>query len=41
MKKQSKNRAIAIFEGKKIRCHWDGEKELAETEREIVKRRWQ
>lgn len=28
MKKQSKNKAIAIFEGKKIRRYWDGEKEL-------------
>jgi hypothetical protein len=28
MKKQSKNKAIAIFEGKKIRRHWDEEKEL-------------
>ena len=28
MKKQSKNKAIAIFEGRKIRRHWDGEKEL-------------
>lgn len=28
MKKQSKNKAIAIFEGKQIRRHWDEEKEL-------------
>lgn len=28
MKKQSKNKAIAIFEGKQIRRQWDGEKEL-------------
>jgi len=28
MKKQAKNKAIAIFEGKQIRRHWDGEKEL-------------
>ncbi|MDO8490258.1 MAG: BRO family protein [bacterium] len=28
MKKQSKNKAIAIFEGKFIRRHWDDEKEL-------------
>jgi hypothetical protein len=27
MKKQSKNKAIAIFEGKQIRRHWDEEKE--------------
>jgi hypothetical protein len=28
MKKQSKNKAIAIFEGNQIRRHWDEEKEL-------------
>ena len=28
MKKQSKDKAIAIFEGKQIRRHWDEEKEL-------------
>src|SRR3989339_1133498 len=28
MKKQSKNKAIAIFEGNQIRRHWDDEKEL-------------
>jgi len=28
MKKQSKNKAIVIFEGKQIRRHWDEEKEL-------------
>lgn len=28
MKKQSKNKAIAIFDGKQIRRHWDEEKEL-------------
>src|SRR3990167_3383052 len=28
MKKQAKNKAIAIFEGKQIRRHWDEEKEL-------------
>lgn len=28
MDKQSKNKAIAIFEGKQIRRHWDEEKEL-------------
>jgi hypothetical protein len=28
MKKQSKNKAITIFEGKQIRRHWDEEKEL-------------
>ena len=28
MKKQSKNKVIAIFEGKQIRRHWDEEKEL-------------
>ena len=28
MKKQSKNEAIAIFEGQKIRRHWEKEKEL-------------
>jgi len=28
MKKQLKNKAIAIFEGKQIRRHWDEEKEL-------------
>lgn len=28
MKKQSKNKAIAIFEGSEIRRHWDSEKEL-------------
>lgn len=28
IKKQSKNKAIAIFEGKQIRRHWDAEKEL-------------
>ncbi len=28
MKKQSKNKAIAIFEGQQIRRHWDGEEEL-------------
>ena len=28
MKKQSKNKAIAIFEGQQIRRHWDEEKEL-------------
>ena len=28
MKKQSKNKAVAIFEGKKIRRAWDDEKEL-------------
>ncbi|PIT93680.1 hypothetical protein COU00_03040 [Candidatus Falkowbacteria bacterium CG10_big_fil_rev_8_21_14_0_10_43_11] len=28
MKKQSKNKAIAIFEGKQIRRHWDEDKEL-------------
>ena len=28
MKKQSKNKAIAIFEGRQIRRHWDEEKEL-------------
>ncbi len=28
MNKQSKNKAIAIFEGKQIRRHWDEEKEL-------------
>ena len=28
MKNQSKNKAIAIFEGSEIRRHWDGEKEL-------------
>ncbi|MBU1130988.1 hypothetical protein KJ840_02545 [Patescibacteria group bacterium] len=28
MKKQSKNKVIAIFEGKTIRRHWDAEKEL-------------
>ena len=27
-KKQSKNKAIAIFEGKHIRRHWDDQKEL-------------
>src|SRR3989338_9048714 len=28
MKKESKNKAIAIFEGQQIRRHWDDEKEL-------------
>ncbi len=28
MKKQSKNKAIAIFEGQRIRRYWDEEKEL-------------
>jgi hypothetical protein len=28
MKKQSKNKAVAIFEGQQIRRHWDEEKEL-------------
>ena len=28
MKKQSKNKTIAIFEGSQIRRHWDDEKEL-------------
>ena len=28
MKKESKNKVIAIFEGQKIRRHWDEEKEL-------------
>lgn len=28
MKNQSKNKAIAIFEGTQIRRHWDEEKEL-------------
>src|SRR3989339_314668 len=28
MKKQTKNKAIAIFKGKQIRRHWDDEKEL-------------
>lgn len=28
MKKQEKNKAIAIFEGAQIRRHWDEEKEL-------------
>src|SRR3989339_1073684 len=28
MKKQSKNKAIAIFEGNQIRRHWDEDKEL-------------
>src|SRR3989339_718230 len=28
MKKQTKNKAIAIFKGKQIRRHWDEEKEL-------------
>lgn len=28
MKKESKNKTIAIFEDKQIRRHWDGEKEL-------------
>ena len=28
MKKQSKNKAVAIFEGNQIRRHWDDEKEL-------------
>jgi len=28
MKKESKIKAIAIFEGKQIRRHWDAEKEL-------------
>jgi len=28
MKKESKMKAIAIFEGKQIRRHWDAEKEL-------------
>lgn len=28
MKEQAKNKAIAIFEGKQIRRHWDEEKEL-------------
>lgn len=28
MKKQAKNKAIVIFEGKQIRRHWDEEKEL-------------
>lgn len=28
MKKQSKNKSIAIFEGKQIRRHWDEDKEL-------------
>ena len=28
MNKQAKNKAIAIFEGKQIRRHWDEEKEL-------------
>lgn len=27
-KKQSKNKAIAIFKGKKIRRHWDEDREL-------------
>lgn len=28
MEKQPKNKAIAIFEGKQIRRHWDDEKEI-------------
>lgn len=28
MKKQAKNKAIALFEGKQIRRHWDEDKEL-------------
>ena len=28
MKKQPKNKIVAIFEGQKIRRHWDEEKEL-------------
>ena len=28
MQKGSKNEAVSLFEGKQIRRHWDGEKEL-------------